>query len=101
MGGNFWNNMDITATKILNPSLNTTELLKQIVFFGEKINGFIVNQFNKIIPLTDTQNTLLLYTVYLVGIYAVLTFGEAMKKPVKIGIIALFLLLLIGFFKPV
>ena len=82
-------------------SLISAEVIKKILFFGEKINKWIVAQLNKIIPLNDTQNNILLYTVYLVMLLVVIKSSERMKPILKIGIIVLLIMLMVGFFKPV
>jgi len=82
-------------------SLISAEVIKKILFFGEKINKWIVAQLNKIIPLNDTQNNILLYTVYLVMLLVVIRSAERMKPILKIGIIVLLIMLMVGFFKPV
>ena len=88
-----------TTTSIFNPSLDSTIILKNIIFFGEKVNKWIVAQLNKVIPLTDTQNSILLYTIYLAMVLVVIKFAENMKKPIRFIIIGLLLFLLVGFFK--
>ena len=87
------------TTTIFNPNMDSTTIFKNVLFFGEKINKWVVSQLNKIIPLTDTQNNILLYTIYLVMLYVVIRAAENMKKPLRIVIIGLLLFLLIGFFK--
>ena len=82
-------------------SLISAEVIKKILFFGEKINKWIVVQLNKIIPLTDTQNNILLYTIYLVMLLVVIKSTERMKPILKIGIIVLLIMLMVGFFKPI
>ena len=82
-------------------SLISAEVIKKILFFCEKINKWIVAQLNKIIPLNDTQNNILLYTVYLVMLLVVIRSAERMKPILKIGIIVLLIMLMVGFFKPV
>ena len=82
-------------------SLISTEVIKKIVFFGEKIDKWVVAQLNKIIPLTDTQNNILLYTIYLIMLYVVIKSAERMKPILKIGIIILLVILIVGFFKPI
>ena len=82
-------------------SLISAEVIKKILFFGEKINKWIVAQLNKIIPLNDTQNNILLYTVYLVMLLVVIRSAERMKPILKIGIIVLLIMLMVGFFKPI
>ena len=89
-------NLATTAAK--NPD-KTTELIKNIIFWGNKIDNYIVAQFNKILPLNDIQNNILLYTIYLVILFFVIKSAERIKPVIKIGIIALLLFLLIGFFK--
>lgn len=87
------------TTQIFNPSMDSTAILKNIIFFGEKIDKWIVAQLNKIIPLTDTQNNILLYTIYLITLYVVIKSAEKMKPALKFIIIGLILFLLLGFFK--
>ena len=89
-------NLATVATK--NPD-KTAELIKNIIFWGNKIDNYIVAQFNKILPLNDIQNNILLYTIYLVILFFVIKSAERIKPVIKIGIIALLLFLLIGFFK--
>ena len=88
-----------TISKILNPELDAGSLLKEIVFLGQNVNSFIVKGLNAIVPLTDTQNQILLAVVYLVIAYIIIEFAENLKKPIKIGIVGLLLFLVIGFFK--
>lgn len=84
---------------IFNPSMDSTTIFKNMIFFGEKINKWIVAQLNKVFPLNDTQNNILLYTIYLVMLFFVIKSAERMKPVIKIGIITLLIFLLIGFFK--
>lgn len=82
-------------------SLISADVIKNVVFFGEKINKWIVAQLNKVIPLTDTQNNILLYTVYLIMLLVVIKSAERIKTPIKIIIVGLLVFLVIGFFKPI
>jgi len=91
----------VNASQILNPKLDTGNLLKDIIFFGQNINNFIVRQLTKFIPLTEVQNQILLAIVYLIIAYIIIAFAEKLKKPIKIGIVGLLIFLVIGFFKPV
>lgn len=84
---------------IFNPSMSSTTIFKNVVFFGEKVNRWIVEQLNKIIPLTEIQNNILLYTIYLVMLLIVIKSAERMKPALKFIIIGLLLFLLIGFFR--
>ena len=90
--------MNQTAS-IFNPSMDSTTIFKNIIFFGEKINNWLVAQLNNVIPLTDTQNSILLYTVYLVMLLFVIRSAEKIKPILKIGIIILLVILIVGFFR--
>lgn len=79
--------------------MDNTTILKNIIFFGEKIDKWIVAQLNKIVPLTDVQNNILLYTVYLITLYVVIKSAQRMKPALKFIIIGLILFLIVGFFK--
>lgn len=74
-------------------------ILKNVIFFGGKVNHWVVQKLNGLVPLNEIQNTILLYTIYLVMLYVVISFAEGMKKPLKIVIVGLLLFLLVGFFK--
>lgn len=87
------------TTSIFNPSIDNTTIFKNIIFFGEKVDKWIVAQLNKLIPLTDTQNNILLYTIYLIMLYVVIKSAEKMKPAIKFIIIGLLVFLIIGFFK--
>lgn len=84
---------------IFNPSMDSTTIFKNVIFFGEKIDKWIVAQLNKIIPLTEIQNNILLYTIYLVMLFVVIKSAERMKPALKFIIIGLILFLIVGFFK--
>ena len=87
------------TTSIFNPSMDSTTIFKNAIFFGEKIDRWIVAQLNKIIPLTDIQNNILLYTIYLIMLLVVIKSAERMKPALKFIIIGLLLFLLVGFFR--
>ena len=87
------------TTSIFNPSMDSTTIFKNVIFFGEKIDRWIVAQLNKIIPLTDIQNNILLYTIYLIMLLVVIKSAERMKPALKLIIIGLILFLIVGFFK--
>lgn len=87
------------TSTIFNPSMDSTAIFKNVIFFGEGINKWVVAQLNKIIPLTDVQNNILLYTVYLIMLFVVIKSAERMKPAIKFVIIGLLLFLLVGFFK--
>lgn len=87
------------TTSIFNPSMDSTTIFKNVIFFGEKIDKWVVTQLNKIIPLTEVQNNILLYTIYLIMLYVVIKSAEKMKPALKFIIIGLILFLLLGFFK--
>ena len=87
------------TTSIFNPSMDSATIFKNVIFFGEKINKWIVAQFNKLIPLTDLQNNILLYTIYLIMLLVVIKSAERMKPAIKFVIIGLLLFLIVGFFK--
>ena len=84
---------------IFNPSMDNTTIFKNVIFFGEKIDKWIITQLNKIVPLTETQNNILLYTIYLVMLFIVIKSAERIKQPLKFIIIGLLLFLLVGFFR--
>ena len=84
---------------IFNPSMDSTAIFKNVIFFGEKIDKWIITQLNKIVPLTETQNNILLYTIYLVMLFIVIKSAERIKQPLKFIIIGLLLFLLVGFFR--
>ena len=87
-----------STTSIFNPSMDSTTIFKNAIFFGEKINKWIVAQLDKIVPLTNTQNNILLYTIYLIMLYVVVKAAERMKPAIRFAIIGLIIWLVIGFF---
>ena len=89
----------VNQTGIFNPSMDSTTIFKNVIFFGEKVNKWLVSQLNKIIPLTDVQNNILLYTIYLIMLLVVIKSAEKMKPALKFVIIGLIIWLVIGFFK--
>lgn len=92
--------MNITNTSNLNQELTT-------IFFGYAgaISRFLASSIRKLflqagLELTESQSQLVVAISGLLLIYAILSFGTAIKPIVKYLIIGATLLLIVGFFIP-
>lgn len=83
---------------LFNPVLNSETIVFQLIFIGGKLNQFIVNQIAKIGVFDNTQSSILLALIYMLGLFAVIKFQEALKPIIKIIIFVLIIYLIICFF---
>ena len=77
----------------------TTELWKQFLFFGEKINNYAIKMLDSLLPISASQSSVLLAIVYLLMLYVIVTFAQNLKPIIKWIIVALIIFLVVGFFK--
>lgn len=83
---------------ILNPALESDLLIKKIIFYGGKLNQYIINQISKIPIFDQNEAIVVLVVVYMLLFYILIKFGDALKLPLKIGIGVGIIYLMIGFF---
>lgn len=87
------------TTSILNPALEPDVILKKVIFFGDRINNFLISLISNIPFFEQKQSMALLIIVYMVLLNVVIKLQEKILKPIiKIIIIVLIIYLIIGFF---
>lgn len=91
----------INISAILDKAqVSDSNILSDILFVGSYVNNFIVDIVKLGIPLSSNQINILLAIVYMGFLYIVINIIEIAKKPLKIGIIVMTIILIVGLLKP-
>ena len=85
---------------------NVMDMVSNTLFVGNYVNIFIIEFITKAfvyfsIPLSETQAGYLVLLIYLITLYFVINVIQMAKKPLKVGIILLIIILVLGFFTPI
>jgi len=87
------------TAQILNPSANWGLILKNTLFAGSYVTNFIVNLLLKFgVPLNEAQVSKIGIVLFLLLIYVVIAFAQALKPIIKILIIIVLVWVMLGFF---
>ena len=87
------------TTSIINPGADWGLIIKNILFSGNYVTNFIMNLLLKIgVPLNEALISKIGIVIFLILIYGVIAFADALKPIIKILIIIVLGWVTLGFF---
>lgn len=91
--------MPNATAQIINPSADWSIIIKNILFSGNYVTNAIVNLLLKLgVPLNEAQISKIGIVIFLILMYVVIAFADALKPIIKILIIVILAWVTLGFF---